>query len=171
MVSVGKRRLTVDDIPQLPQTKITDLESTFVKNDEFKTQLSDNAEIIVEREELTLSVVTTGNKHYLVVEHSIDGTKKTDRVNIDSFYISGIISNVEVKWYGDGYPQSEGPYIVFTTKTETGEAERWISLKSVVEVYKSGDGITITNEGNIEVDKTVTRNAEFTPVYDYSQDL
>ena len=97
-------------------------------------------------------LVEKDNKKYLQI---LDKTDNTVIAEFDTteFIKDGMIKSVELQDSGDGYPEKDGPYLVFTWNIDnaisedegTAEDVLWVSVKDLVDVYTAGNGIEVEN--------------------------
>lgn len=138
----GQITVTVDDIkaediPTLPQAKISGLETEYVKKSEFKTVLDDNDTDFFKDDHVLFEVVkdTTTSETFLRLYNSDSG--KGLSVNVDGFIAKGLVESVEVVASGidlkrNVYPPENGPYIHVTWKTDKEVTDSFTPIKNLV---------------------------------------
>ena len=164
-ISVTTRNLDATDIPTLPQEKIDGLTSEYLKTKDFGSTLNANSDNFFKDENTKLSVSTVEGKKYIVLTNG----SKDIAVNVDDLIITGIVESVTVeKSGGEKYPEKDGPYLAITQKKPDGTlSTSYTSIKDLIHVYESGEGI-IVNGLTIKIDDdVVTTHKQFDPVETY----
>ena len=168
-ISLGKRPIKSTDIPTLQQDQISGLTSEYLKTKDFGDTLKANSDNFFKEENTKLSVSTVEGKKYIVLTNG----SKDIAVNVDDLIITGIVESVTVKKEGtdsSGHHWSEenGPYIVITQKDDKGNLKtQYTSIKDLIHVYESGEGIMVDGLTIKIDDDVVTTHKQFDPVETY----
>jgi hypothetical protein len=169
-IFVKKRNLAATDIPTLPQEKIEGLTADYLKTKDFETTLESNTDDYFKGRNTGLSVVTGDDlKKYIVLTNG----KTRVSVNVDSLIINGIVESVTVeKSGGEKYPEKDGPYLAITQKKPDGTLlTSYTSIKTLIHVYESGEGIIVDGLTIKINDDVVTKRDLFNPVATYVSTL
>lgn len=136
-ITVTVNDIKAEDIPKLPQEKITGLETDYVKKSEFKTVLDDNDADFFKDDHVLFEVIKDSktSETFLRLYNSDSG--KGLSVNVDSFIAKGLVESVEVVASGEDkkgnvYPPENGPYIHVTWKTDTEVTDSFTPIKNLV---------------------------------------
>ena len=164
-ISLGKRPIKSTDIPTLQQDQISGLTSEYLKTKDFGDTLKANSGNFFKEENTKLSVSTVEGKKYIVLTNG----SKDIAVNVDDLIITGIVESVTVeKSGGEKYPEKYGPYLAITQKKPDGTlSTSYTSIKDLIHVYESGEGIIVDGLTIKIDDDVVTTHKQFDPVETY----
>ena len=144
ITAVNKKKIT---LPTPEEVSLPTVDDTEVAGQVVVEVDQTNGAIDVTRK--AIEVVHADGQIYLTIDNKKIGTGFSDT----DFIKDGMIKSVELQDSGDGYPEKDGPYLVFTWNIDnaisedegTAEDVLWVSVKDLVDVYTAGNGIEVEN--------------------------
>lgn len=174
VITTEKRTITSDDIPNLPQSKIDDLETEYLKKENFKTTLKENSNEFLTDDNIEFEELTREDDGKHVVRLKNTSTGKTLDIDCSSFVKDGMVKEVTVNYAGDT-EHPNPPYLVIKWNDDADGSITWLSVQDILhDIYKvqdGDDGIKIKNyEVSLNYD-VVTKRSLFDDVQKYVDDL